>query len=86
MKDGLIRDLIKFFDKGGIALPANFYARLKISFGASHAEKAASFEFGFGAKDFRVGMEANFGAAAIINRAKVFDFPFGFTFGKFHFI
>ena len=31
-------------------------------------------------------MKANFRSAAIINRAKVFDFPFRFALGKLHLI
>jgi len=31
-------------------------------------------------------MKPDFGTAAIIDRAEVFDFPFRFAFGKLHFV
>ena len=61
----------------GIAAPADFDAAEQIGLGARHLEQALRLEGGLGAEDLGVRLEADSGAAAVVDLAEVFELALG---------
>ena len=60
-----------------IAAPADFDAAEQIGFRARHLEQALRLEGGLGAEDIAVRLEADAGAAAVVDLAEVFELALG---------
>ncbi len=56
-----------------VAIPADFDAAEQICLGARHLEHALRIELRLGAEDFRVGLEADSGAAAVVDLAELLE-------------
>src|SRR3954471_22032931 len=63
--------------KFGRAAPADFDAAKQIGFRAGHLEQPLRLERGLGAENLAVRFETNFGAAAVVDLAEVFELALG---------
>jgi hypothetical protein len=61
----------------GIAAPADFDAAEQIGLGARHLEQPLRLERGLGAENLGVGLEADGGAAPVVDFAEVFELALG---------
>ena len=68
----------------GRATPADFDAAEQIGLRARHFEQALRFERRLGAEDVGVGLEADFGTAAIVDLAEVLELALGVAALKIH--
>ena len=71
------RDVLDALEQLGRALPANLDAAEQIGLRARHLEQALRLESGLGAEDVGVGLEADAGAAAVVDLAEVFELALG---------
>ena len=72
VKHGLFRG-IGAFDQRSRADPADLDAAEQIGLGAGHAVEPSRVKPGAGAEDVRIGMEADLGAAAVVNVAELLE-------------
>src|SRR5690606_3540856 len=73
VEDGLFRRLVLLLQKAWVAVPANFNTAEQIGLGAGHTVNSRRIEFRMCAKDLGVGLEADAGAAPVMNFAKLLD-------------
>ena len=73
MKIVLGGDVFNALQQFRIAAPADFDAAEQIGLGTGHLEQALGFERRLGAENLGVRLEADFGAAAVVDLAEVFE-------------
>ena len=71
------RDVLEALQQLGIATPADFDAAEQIGLRARHLEQALRLEGGLAAEDIAVRLEADAGAAAVVDLAEVFELALG---------
>ena len=69
--------ILEALQERGIAAPADFDAAEQIGLGARHLEQALRLEDGLGAENLAVRLEADSGAAAVVDLAEVFELALG---------
>ena len=84
METILGRHILDALQQRGIAAPADFDAAEQIGFRARHLEQALRLEGGLGAEDVGVRLEADAGAAAVVDLAEVFELALGVAALKAH--
>ena len=77
VKTVLGRNVFNTFQKLRRATPADLDAAEQIGLGARHLEEALRFEGRLGAENLGVRPKADFGAAAVVDLAEVFEFALG---------
>src|ERR1700690_4074183 len=77
MKAVLGRDVLDAFQQRGIAMPPYLDAAEQIGLGARHLEQPLRLERSLGAENIGIGFEADFGAAAIVDLAEIFELALG---------
>ena len=71
------RHILDALQQRGIAAPADLDAAEQVGFRARHLEQALRLESGFGAEDIGVRLEADAGAAAVVDLAEIFELALG---------
>ena len=71
------RHILDALQQRGIAAPADFDAAEQVGLRARHLEQALRLEGSLGAEDVGVGLEADAGAAAVVDLAEVFELALG---------
>ena len=77
MKGVFGRNVLDALQQLGVAAPADFDAAEQIGFRARHLEQALRLERRLGAENLGVGLEADAGAAAVVDLAEVFELALG---------
>src|ERR1700690_2414625 len=77
MKTVLGWNVLNAFQQSGIAMPPYLDAAEQIGLGARHLEQALRLEDGLGAENLGVRLEADFGAATVVDLAEVFELALG---------
>ena len=77
MEAVLGRHVLDALEQFGIAAPADFDAAEQIGLRARHLEQALRLERRLGAENVGVGLEADAGAAAVVDLAEVFELALG---------
>ena len=71
------RHVVDALEQRRLAAPADFDAAEQIGLRARHLEQALRLEGGLGAENLGVGLEADLGAAAVVDLAEVFELALG---------
>src|SRR5260370_4721932 len=71
------RNVFDALEQRRVAAPADLDAAEQIGLGTGHLEQALRLERGLGAENLRVGPEADFSAAAVVDLAEVFELALG---------
>src|SRR4051794_26800239 len=77
VKAVLGRDILEAPQQFGIAAPADFDAAEQIGLRPRHLEQALRLERGFAAENLGVRLEADFGAAAVVDLPEVLELALG---------
>ena len=79
VKAVLGRHVLDALEQRRVAAPANFDAAEQIGLRARHLEQPLRLEGGLGAENLAVRLEADLGAAAVVDLAEVFELALGMT-------
>ena len=77
VKAVLGRDVLQALQERRVAAPADLDAAEQIGLGTGHLEQALRLEGGLGAENVGIRLEANSGAAAVVDLAEVFELALG---------
>ena len=79
VKTVLGRHIVEALQQRRVAAPADLDAAEQIGLGTRHLEQALRLEGGLGAENLGIRLEADFGAAAVVDLAEVFQLALGMT-------